>query len=422
MRILFVTNYYPPFELGGQGRSCQQVVDGLRLRGHDICVLTSMHGTNNQSAENQGVRRALYQEMDLTPLWHSLVFFTRRGARIRHNLRQLEKMLADFQPDIIFVWGMWNLNQAIPALAEARLPGRVAYRFAEYWPLLPNQHVLYWQRPGRSLPARLIKQKFMAPLALAMLSREADRREALEFRHVICVSKATRDVLVEAGVPVSHAVIIHTGIDTDDAAYQSLDIRRQANRGTLTLLTAGRLEREKGLETAIKAVAELRDMGLNQVTLAIAGSGNAPYVEQLRQLIVSLDLEQRVSMLGRIPSAEMPALMAQNDVLVVPSLWPEPFARVVLEGMLAGMAVIATDVGGTAELVEDEFNGLLFAAGNSSELAAKIQCLVDNPDLRRRLGANGRQTVVRDYSLPRMLDAYETFLETAIGHAQPAYH
>jgi glycosyltransferase involved in cell wall biosynthesis len=421
MRVLFVTNYFPPYELGGQGRSCQQVVTGLQQRGHSTCVLTSMHGTDNQIVEAGGVRRALYQEMDLTPLWHSLVFFTRRGARARRNLRELERILEDFEPDIIFVWGMWNLNQAIPALAEARLPGRVAYRFAEYWPLLTNQHTLYWQRPGRSLPGRLVKQGLLAPLAFAMLSREDQRRERLEFRHAICVSKATRDVLVEAGVPVEHASIIYTGLDTDDPSYQSLNIQRDSKDGTLRLLTAGRLEKEKGLETVIQAVADLRDKGVDQITLSIAGVGNPRYADHLKQMLVSLKLEQRVMLLGRVPYAEMPALMAQNDILVVPSLWPEPFARVVLEGMLAGMSVIASDVGGTTEIVEDGSNGLLFSAGDSSELAAKIQRLAEEPDLRRRLGENGRQTVVRDFTFAKMLDSYEMFLEAAIKSGQPAY-
>ncbi len=418
MRILIVTNYYPPHELGGQGRSCQQVVTGLQQRGHSVRVLTSMHGVDNQVTDSGGVRRALYQEMDLTPLWHSLVFFTRRGARVRHNLRELERSLADFQPDIAFIWGMWNMNQAIPALAEARLPGRVAYRFAEYWPLLPSQHRLYWETPARSLPGRLVKHRLLAPLALAQLSREGPP-PPLEYRHVVCVSKATRQVLLDGGLPVAGATIIYTGLDADELAFQAPAAPRSPD-GPLKLLIAGRLEKEKGVDTAIQALAELRERNVEQVTLSIAGDGKLRYLQHIRQMLAGLGLEQQVTLLGRLPYAEMPALMAANDVLLMPSRWPEPLARVVLEGMLSGLAVVAADIGGTAEIVQDEVNGLLFAAGDSSRLAAKIQRLLDSPELRRRLAECGRQTVLRDFTLEKMLDAYEAFLESAVEPASAA--
>ena len=77
MRILFLINFYQIHGSGGQDLSCQQVISGLKQRGHTALVLTSMHGTNNVAVEADGIYRSLYLEMDLVPLRHSITFFTR---------------------------------------------------------------------------------------------------------------------------------------------------------------------------------------------------------------------------------------------------------------------------------------------------------------------------------------------------------
>src|SRR5688572_4367693 len=125
MRILFLTNFYLVDRSGGEARSCQQVVEGLQQRGHTTLVLTSMDGANNVPVEADGIYRSLYLEMDLVPWRHSLNFFTKRKAREKHNLLHFERVVEQFEPDIIFIWGMWNLPRSLPALAEARYPERV---------------------------------------------------------------------------------------------------------------------------------------------------------------------------------------------------------------------------------------------------------------------------------------------------------
>ena len=208
MRILFLTNFYQ-VNAGGEEQSCQQVVEGLAQRGHTTLVLTSMHGTNNVPVEAGGIHQALYLEMDLVPLRHSITFFTKRKAREKHNLQVFENVLQHFDPDIIFIWGMWNLHNSLPALAEARYPHKVVYRFATYWPTLPSQHEVYWRIPGRNWYSRFPKW-VLGQFALAMLGAEV-RQHPLIYEHAICVSATTRDILVKAGIPISNAQIVLHG-------------------------------------------------------------------------------------------------------------------------------------------------------------------------------------------------------------------
>jgi glycogen(starch) synthase len=417
MRVLFLTNFYLVHGSGGEEQSCQQVVEGLKQRGHETLVLTSMHSTNNVPVEAEGIYRSLYLEMDLVPWRHSLTFFTRRKARESHNLQVFERVLQQFDPDIIFIWGMWNLPKSLPALAEARYPDKVIYRFATYWPTLPSQHKLYWLAAGRKWYSRLLK-RLVAILALAMVARD-EQSYTLRFERAICVSAATRNILIEAGIPVSQARIIYTGLDTKRYLNGEQPQPGHDNR-SLNLLYAGRLASDKGIDTAIRAMTKLVfDQGQVGMRMSLAGSGSTEYETYLRHLVTEAGLTDYVTFLGWIPPEEMPKLLRKFDVLLLPSIWPEPFARVVLEGMGSGLVVVATQTGGTVEILTDGENGLLFAPGSVEDLTQKITCLADDPGLRRRLALAGHRTVAERFTVVKMIDEFESYLqETALASSQ----
>ena len=409
MRILFLTNFYQTHGSGGEEQSCQQVVEGLKQRGHTTLVLTSMYGTNNVPMEGEGTYRSLYLEMDLVPLRHSITFFTKRKARVKHNLQIFERVLQQFDPDIIFIWGMWNLPNSLPAFAEANYPHKVVYRFATYWPTLPSQHQFYWRTPGRTWYSRLPKQ-VLGHIALAMLTKQAEQAP-LTYRHAICVSAAVRDVLVEAGVPVSHARVIRTGLDLKH--YVNSGERHQLHHKdqNLKLVYAGRIYPEKGIDTVIEALIRLlHSQGKREIRLSLAGSGSVEYEKHLRQLVKQAGLTDYVSFLGWVKPEEMPELLRKFDVLLLPSIWPEPFSRAVLEGMISGLVVVATRTGGTPEIIVDGENGLLFTPKDPEDLAKKIAHLVDDPEALKQIGHAGRQTILERFTMTKMMDEIESYL------------
>jgi glycosyltransferase involved in cell wall biosynthesis/GT2 family glycosyltransferase len=418
MRILFLTNFYLPYGFGGEDQSCRQVVEGLKQRGHTTLVLTSMYGTHNVPLEADGIYRSLFLEMDLVPRRHSITFFTQRQAREKHNVHCFERVLEQFKPDVIFIWGLWNLPWSLPALAEARYPERVVYRFATYWPTLPSQHEFYWRAPARS-GYGWIRKQVLGPLALAMLARE--RRPPLTFKHAICVSAATRNTLVEAGIPVAHARVIYTSLDPKPYQDQPPNHSAGSDDHHLKLLYAGRLVPEKGVDTAILALEKLvRGYDLRTVRLSIAGSDSAGYEDYLRRLVTQAGLEEYVSFLGHVQPDQMPRFLKQFDLLVLPSVWPEPFSRIVLEGMISGLVVVATPNGGTAEVLTDGENGLLFAPGDADDLAQKIVVLEADPAFRQKLAWAGQRTVVERFTGTRMLDETERYLQDVAPTAADA--
>ncbi|MGI6376320.1 MAG: glycosyltransferase family 4 protein [Anaerolineae bacterium] len=411
MRILYVTNFYPQHDLGGMEQLCQEAAEALKQRGHGMAVLTSHYGVRNTSATEPEVERSLYLEADLHH-YRPLDFFLLRPWRERHNRRALRHAIDALQPDLVFVWGLWNLSQQLACWAERWMgPGRVAYAVAGYWFIEPNAHEAYWSRPANHLLPRLALAPARA-LALRMLARER-QQHPLALRHVSTVSAHVRDRMAQAGRLPHGARVIYIGIDP--APFVEAAAARQPS-DTLRLVYFGGLAEHKGVHTAIEALGLLRQQGrLAGMTLTIVGAGHPDYEARLRHLVEQQGLSAVVSFHGRVPRSEVPALLAGFDVFLFTSIWEEPIARTVMEAMASGLGVIASPVGGQREMLEDGVNCLTYAPGDAVELAERIAAVAGSRSLVARLAQAGRETVLQRFALRRMVDEYEAWLQEVSG-------
>lgn len=404
MRILFLSNFFPPARPGGYTQWCHEVAERLAIRGHTIGVLTSSYELEKAPAEERDIYRLLHLEADLA-YYQPVHFFTRWRKQHQENLVFLEHTVRSFAPDLIFVWGMWALSKALPALAEQLLPGRVVYYLSDYWPSAVDMHTAYWQAPARSWPMQVPKRG-LGKVAMSMLASE--RQPEPKFERVICVSARVRELLVESGLPVQHACIIHGG--TDIERFQAVS-QRDYRSGRLKLVYAGQLVEHKGVHTAIEAMAMLvNKQKTNQLTLTLVGSGHPGYEAFLRDLVESQGLHDFVKFHGPVSKDTMPATLQQFDVLIFPSIYEEPLARMTQEAMAAGLVVIGTTTGGTKEILRDGETGLTFAPGDADGLAMQVTRLLTDPDLCYRLAQAGRQIVLEDFTLDRMAEQIEDYL------------
>ena len=160
MRILFLSNFFPPARPGGYTQWCHEVAERLAQRGHTIGVLTSRYELAKAPAGEQNIDRLLHLEGDLA-YYQPLDFFTKWKKQHRENLVFVEQAIKDFAPDLIFIWGMWALSKSLPARAEELLPGRVVYYLSDYWASAIDMHTTYWQSPTRRVsmqPAKKVAQ------------------------------------------------------------------------------------------------------------------------------------------------------------------------------------------------------------------------------------------------------------------------
>jgi glycosyltransferase involved in cell wall biosynthesis len=155
--------------------------------------------------------------------------------------------------------------------------------------------------------------------------------------------------------------------------------------GRLRILFLGRVGARKGVPQLVEALSILPKGGTWRAT--IAGDGD---VAATRQEIERLGLSDRVALPGWVRPDEVAELLSESDVLVLPS-FDENLPMSVIEGMAAGLAIIATPVGAVEDIIIDGKTGLLVPTGDAKAIAASLQFLLEQPELRKTLGENARK-------------------------------
>ncbi|WP_372624419.1 glycosyltransferase [Falsiroseomonas sp.] len=236
---------------------------------------------------------------------------------------------------------------------------------------------------------------------------------------VIANSAATRRAFIEGGAPAGRVHVVHNGID----AGRFLEVPDEqvaalrASLGLAGLPVVGlfsRLAPWKGQHVLLEALAELPGVHGLFVGEALF-EGDRSYAGELRARARSLGLEGRTHFLGF--RQDIPCLLRLCDVLAHTSVAPEPFGRVIVEGMLAGRPVVATRAGGALEIIEDGETGRLTPPGDAAALAAALRSLLDDPNAARALAARGRSAAQQRFSLEAMLSGVERQVADVTAHA-----
>ncbi|WP_299033043.1 glycosyltransferase family 4 protein [uncultured Pseudokineococcus sp.] len=189
--------------------------------------------------------------------------------------------------------------------------------------------------------------------------------------------------------------------------------RSRGDGDELVIGCVGRLTPWKGQDVLLRAVAAaFPDGGARVRVVGSALFGEDDYAAELERLVRELGLEGRVDMTGFVD--DVPAQLAEMDVLVHCSRTPEPFGQVVVQGMAAGLPVVAADAGGPAEVVEAEVTGLLTPPGDEDALSRALLRLAAEPDLRRRLGEAGRRAAVA-YEPHRLAPRLESLYDEVLA-------
>lgn len=417
MRILFISNMYPPHDIGGYEQWCEETAVRLIARGHQVIVLTSRYGVESgEGSDLHGeVIRRLYLQTDLN-YYRPVDFFLRRPAQEAANQDELRKVLDQFQPDVIMVWGMWNLTHNLPYWAEQWMPDRVTYYFASYWPIDVDPHVAYWRLPAR----RYLSEKLKAPVRKFVLDKLQQEKypPALQLKNAICCTEYVKNILVEAGKLPASAGVLYGGIDPEPFLHP-IDVSEKDENSPLRLLYFGRLIEDKGVHTAVEALGLLKQRNLaGKLELTILGNGHPDYENRLRRLIAKYDIENQVRMLSKVPKEQIPAKLKKFDVFLFTSIWPEPFGRTIIEAMAAGLVVIGSDVGGSREIFNKGYDeSLLFQPEDAEGLAERIYKVKSDTNLRLGLVQAGRQMVLERFTLDRMVEDLEKYLEHFVPKA-----
>jgi glycosyltransferase involved in cell wall biosynthesis len=316
------------------------LVAGLRTRGHDVKVLAPDN-------EPDALRLcSTWANGKVKPLAGS-----ERESSVAHNSETIERILSASKLDLVLATHLELLD--ISVLQPALKLG------------IPVLHLVATARPS--------------------FSADDQPREAHYWMSP--VSDWTGTALRNASYETARMESIHPATPLD--RYFRLFLP-DISRLRICLLAA--LRPASGAETLIRALAELAQQGIS-VTASIAGDeAETGFVERLKALARELRLENVVGFSEAVKAQDVPAFLARHNVLVFGAQLPEPFGPIQVQAMASGLIVLSTGLGGSKEVIQDQVDGLLYAASNATDLAAKLASLAGNPE---RMAAFQRQAQKR---------------------------
>jgi glycosyltransferase involved in cell wall biosynthesis len=385
-RVLAIGNVYPPHYLGGYEVIWQGVMGHLRRQGHPVRILVTDH-RSGLVGEGAPEEPDVHRELDWYwrgHEWRSIGL--RERVRLeRHNAGVLDRHLAEFSPDVVTWWPLGGMSLGL--IERVRRRGVPAVFFVlDYWPVYGPRRDLWlnsWRRLG--------------PLARAAepisgLTTHVDYAAA--GRWVFC-SRSVLDATVAAHRKINDTTTLAPGVAS---RFLSEPRDQPEERWRWRLLYVGRVVEQKGVATAIEALAQLPEAA----ELRIVGEGDPGYRGALEDTAARLGVGSRVVFEQPRPREELIAVYRWADAVVFPVRWEEPWGLVPLEAMALGRPVVATGRGGSGDYLLDGGNTLLFAPGDASALARALDALSRDPALRARLRAGG--------------------YETAAAHAEPEFN
>lgn len=416
MRILLISNGYPPREVGGVELYTAEVAQGLVARGHEVCVLCRTRALDQREyavldevVAGVPVRRIVNDFLDV----RALADFDRN--------RGIERLVADFlvawRADLAHVQHALGLSAALPALlAEAGIPTILTLH--DYWWLCPRVTLVDWQgrrcggpatgadcaactaamvpprtaRLLRRFPGYKFAQRVLSPslqqrgaawLARSPrlgssaakhwrdevgLRRVAAMRESLAHPRLLTApSQFVRTVYAQHGFPPEQIEVLPLPV----ARAKGAAWRPRAAGAPLRLGFIGALAAPKGPLLLVNALAQIPAAPLS---LDLWGQGR-PEDPYLGRLCTTAAADPRVRLAGLFDPVERGTILSGLDVLVVPSLWHETYSFVAREALTAGVPVLASAVGALPEVVADGVNGWLVPPGDATALAARLAAL-----------------------------------------------
>jgi len=370
MKILLVNKFYYPKD--GVSNYLIGLETKLRELGHEVRIF-AMDNPKNIPSEDQKyfVSYLSFDQGGIINTWRSFarIFYSREAKQ------KFTALVHDFHPDIIHIHNIYHqISPSILSVAKhEKIP--VVMHLHDYKLICPN-YKLFTNgaicrrcRGGKyynCLLHKCLKDSYLKSLAGTL---------EMYFHHqiwgiyessvnlFIAPSRFMKKTCEEFGWPAEKIVWLHNFYNDQAITLSAANASARNNY----LLYFGRLAEEKGVKILLEALTKTSDM------LKIAGEG--PEEAKLKSLVTEFKLENRVEFLGFKTGADLEILIRDAKAIIIPSVWYENMPLNMLEAMAKQKIVIASNIGGMPEIINDGQNGLLFEPNNSVALAAKIKQL-----------------------------------------------
>ncbi|MBI4121901.1 MAG: glycosyltransferase family 4 protein [Parcubacteria group bacterium] len=365
MKILIISNLYEPYQRGGAEVVVKRTILALQRAGHEVVLFTSRpyEGLDSLKPAAEGVNGLRIwrfyplniffytndsrHALPLRLLWHAFDLFN------IHSSRMVRRVLRQEKPDLIISHNLISLGFFVPA--EIRRAGS------------KHIHILHDIQLAmrKGLMQQGEEQRFYTSGWLGRLYQAITRRQFGSPNLVISPSRFLLDFYRRLGFFAhSRLEVLRNPIDKMFYRAPRLSTPQPQRQSGIRLAFIGQLAEHKGLHTLRQAFSHIAD---NHLQLLIVGSG--PLEAEMRQW---QEQDKRVQYLGRLGNEALPQFLASIDAVIMPTKTYENSPTVVFEALAAGVPVIASDIGGTGEPVQEGKTGFLVPSGNVAALTDAI--------------------------------------------------
>ncbi len=368
LKILIVVESHST-SAGGGSVYWAQLSHHLIRRGHEVQILSGYEsGTPFASPNTKGVLpvRSDLRKRSVITLLNRLLF--------SHQLTSLVQDFAErWQPDII--------HTVPPIASKAALTVGKNLGIPVIASILSHIEVQWKQ-----LEKNLVKRKLLQTLERRGIHRS--------YAQIICLTTRSMHVLLAEGINPDRLTYIPHAVDTTkfhNKVPPSFRMQLQPGPDTFILGYAGALTPDKGIDQLVRALCELKPHF--SLHLLIAGSG--PWQSKIEKLVKTLELGN-VTFLGQLEYEEMPSFMTSLDLFVIPS-YTETLPTSMLEALAAGTPVMATNVGGIQEFLQNRI-GIVLQDSQSTTIARALRNWLDRKAELTKMGKRGRQRIMQHHS------------------------
>jgi glycosyltransferase involved in cell wall biosynthesis len=403
MKVIIAVHHFPPHHTGGSEWEAYRIAATLQERGHDVRVICV---ENIDSGPAKGVaweddifngvrvRRLSFDEAAMPDPFR----WEYDNPWIGDHLRQF---LTEHRPDIFHLISGYLISASVLNVArQLQIPAVVS--LMDYWFLCKRITMLRTDGLVSTLPinpltcARCMGEEKrrhrwlgrIVPIVESLYwrlqkmdSRNLQKRQTFlrqtlnQADAIISRSKFLRSIFIEAGGTPDRIIFLRQGLDLPDLSPEAL--KKTSSPPPLRVGYIGQIAWHKGVHVLFEAARRMPNAPL--IVKAYGDPTTFPdYSQRLRRFSAR---DRRLELAGSYPRGNLNKILSELDVIVVPSLWYENSPNVILEAFAYRTPVIASDLGGMAELVQDGKNGLLFPRGDANGLARQLQLLLDDPAL-----------------------------------------
>jgi glycosyltransferase involved in cell wall biosynthesis len=429
MKILIAVHHLPPHYTGGAEWRAYRTACEMQARGHQVRIVC-IEKIDHPVAGDLDWKDEIFRGINVRRLYYNF-----RAAKDPFKMSYdnhwigaaLDHLIQEDRPDVFHLIGGYLMSGSVLRVArEQELP--VVVSLTDFWFMCPRLSFLRsngelttlpvnpvrcarclaeesrrWRIPGKYVPwimdgywhlrrteVRKIEER------LKFLIHSLNQADA-----IVSPSKFLRSVYIQSGIDPNRIRFSRQGRYPVDNLVES--IQPQQGKSQLRIGYVGSILHHKGLHVLIEAVNRLPSA---PITLTLYGdhSVSDQYTAHLNALIGD---DERIKLAGVFPRGELGNIFSTLDVIVVPSIWYENSPNAILEAFAYQTPVIASDLGGMAELVQHDVDGLLFERANAGSLSNQIQRLVEDPHLLERLQAGILPVRSIDDEMDELEDIYK---------------